>query len=227
MHDEITVVVKTAEGKQITEVKTDSVYDYTVRMLRGEKDPNMSETKYAALKTILVDMLNYGAMAQVQFDHNTENLASSVLTPSEWGYASADMLATPATPATVEKETGVETSIHRGTAFELKTNISMLIAVSNEDIGQGSYAKVYVDGVYKETVTASDYRTYAIYAFSGMDAADGRKDIKFEVYTAEDVLKLTVTDSLAAYVGRNIDKYSYLANLMKYCDSAAAYFTAV
>ena len=100
----------------------------------------------------------------------------------------------------------------------------MMIAVSNEDFGKGSYAKIYMDGQLVETVDAKDSTTYAVYTFTGMVAADGRKNITFEIYDKDNNLKLTVTDSLAAYVGRMIDQHPYLENLMKYCDAAAAYF---
>lgn len=213
MHDQITVVIKDADGKQITETKTDSVYDYVVRMLKGEKPEDMSDAKFAALKTILVDMLNYGTMAQVQFNHNTENLANKVLTPTEWAYASAEMTAATATPATTN---GIK---HLGTTFELNNSISMLIAVE----GEATAAKVYVDGEYKETVNGTAGDGYTIFTFNSLNAADGRKEVKFEINGDANV---TVTDSLAAYVGRNIETYSYLENLMKYCDAAAAYFTA-
>ena len=216
MHDVFSAVVKDAEGNTLTETYSDSVYDYLMRMLRGEKPSYMTDNGFALLKPVLVDTLNYGAMAQVQFEHNTDNLANAALTPAEWAYASAEMTEAPATAATVN---GIK---HLGTTFELNDSIAMLIAVE----GEATSAKVYVDGTYVETVTGEYDATngYTIFAFSGLNAADGRKEVKFEINGDANV---TVTDSLAAYVGRNIDKYPYLANLMKYCDSAAAYFTAV
>ena len=219
MHDEVTVVIKSADGATVlSETKTDSVYNYLLRMLATEQG-DMSDAKYAALRTVVADMLNYGAMAQVRFMHNTENLANTTLTPTQWTYATNKMAETPATPATVE---GADASVHLGTTFELNNNIAMLIAVE----GKATSAKVYVDGEYKEDITAVAYNGFVTFAFNGMVAADGRKDIRFEVYTGEE-LTLTVTDSLAAYVGRNVARYTYLADLMKYCDSAAAYFAIV
>jgi hypothetical protein len=204
----VSVVVKDADGNVLTETRTDSVYDYTVRMLR--KAENAKDTK---LLTVLVDMLNYGTMAQVQFEHNTDNLANTILTPAEWGYASTEMTAAPSTAAKAE---GIK---HLGTTFELNDSIAMLIAVE----GSATSAKVYVDGVYVETVTGTADAGYTIFTFNGLNAADGRKEVKFEINGDATV---TVTDSLAAYVGRNIEAYPYLENLMKYCDSAAAFFNA-
>ena len=44
--------------------------------------PDESLSK-AALKTLLVDMLNYGAAAQTYFNYNTGNLANSTLTAAQ------------------------------------------------------------------------------------------------------------------------------------------------
>ena len=215
MHDQVTMVIKSASSKTIlSETRTDSIYNYIVRMLDVEQG-EMTDAKYAALKTVLVDLLNYGTMAQVQFGHNTSKLANIVLTPSHWAYATTEMKATPAVSATVEG-----TAKHLGTTFELNTNIAMLIAVE----GTVNSVKVYVGGVESEVdavVTADN--GYSIITFNGLDAADGRKEVMFVINNGA----TTVTDSLANYVGRNIAKYPYLENLMKYCDAAAAYFTAV
>ena len=118
----------------------------------------------------------------------------------------------------------METSRHRGTTFELKSSIAMMIAVSTEDIGKGSYADIYKNGQLVERAYATDYRTYAVYTYRGMVAADGRAEITFKIYNAAGQFQMSVTDSLAAYVGRMIDQHPYLENLMRYCDAAATYF---
>jgi len=224
MYDEITVVVKN-NGVEVSEVKTDSIYDYATRMLAQEQG-TMSDAKYAAKKTVLVELLNYGTMAQIQFEHGIDKLANASLTPIDWTHAATEMQEVPANAATVTLEEGMANTTYKGTNFALNTNIAMLIAVSNNDLGTGSYAKVYVDGVLKETITATDSGSNAIYTSNALVAADGRKTVTFELYTAEDVKVATVTDSMADYVGRNIAKGPHLANLMKYCDAAAAYFAA-
>ena len=69
----------------------------------------------------------------------------------------------------------------------------------------------------------------AVFTFNGLVAAKGRTDVTWKFYKAgEDASTatptLTVTDSMVNYVGRMVEDYPYLANLMRYCDAAAAYF---
>ena len=226
MRDTVTIVVYDAQGKAVTETKTDSIYDYAMRTLRGSapadcKDP----TQFEKLKKVLVDMLNYGTMAQIQFYHNNSNLANTNLSPNEWqNYATkdADMECIDIKP-TQTPQPGVTATRHLGTTFSLTSSIAMKMAIDTTDLQKGSYALVYMDG--KSTrVDAVDYDGFAIYTYTGMVPKNGRKDIQWKFYTAGGELKLTVTDSLANYVGRMVNQYPYLKNLMKYCDAAANYF---
>ena len=221
MTSEITATIYDTEGNALTETKSDSVQAYALRLLRDEENANDT-----VLKTLLVDMLIYGSMAQVLFcDYTPEEplpysaLVTAVLTPAEMAYATQDndMDATPEDP-----KASVEGNGYLGTTFELNSNIAMLIAVE----GSATSAKVYVDGEYIEDVAATAYEGFVTFTFNGLAAADGRKDVKFEVYTG-DTLTVTVTDSLANYVGRMRNDYPYMDELLKYCDAAAAYFTAV
>ena len=63
MGDEVTVVFYNAAGEQLTVPATDSIKAYAFRGLKalaGVADG----TKNATLRTLLVDLLNYGAAAQ-------------------------------------------------------------------------------------------------------------------------------------------------------------------
>ena len=44
-------------------------------------------------KTLVVDMLNYGAAAQKFFNYNTENLANALLSDEQKGFATAEVTA--------------------------------------------------------------------------------------------------------------------------------------
>lgn len=50
-----------------------------------------ASAKYKALRTMLVDMLNYGAAAQVKANYDTANLANAGLTETQKSWASADI----------------------------------------------------------------------------------------------------------------------------------------
>ena len=109
----------------------------------------------------------------------------------------------------------------------------MAIALDAAILGDVTKAKVtftdYQGKAQEFTVSAKDISStdeYLVFVFSDLVAGNGRQDITWTFYNAENEVKLTVTDSLAAYVGRNMEKYAFLADILIYCDSAAAYFNA-
>ncbi|MBQ8249234.1 MAG: hypothetical protein IJY93_05045, partial [Clostridia bacterium] len=74
MNDVVTAVVYNANGQVVSNAKSDSIETYAVRMLNGSAANN------AKLRAVYVDMLNYGAAAQVQFTYDEANLANRNLT---------------------------------------------------------------------------------------------------------------------------------------------------
>ncbi len=80
----IDVNVKIIADGEVVKTETYSVKEYAMKQLSKSSVP-------AKLKTLLVDMLNYGAAAQIYFDYNTDNLANADLTEEQKAYASAEM----------------------------------------------------------------------------------------------------------------------------------------
>jgi hypothetical protein len=219
MKDQISVTVYAADGTQVSVTKTDSVYDYAMRTLRNPKN-----AEDAAFKTLLVDLLNYGTMAQVQFDHNLGDLANNGLTPTEW--TSTSQLGT----YKADNATASDASQLLGVRYDLNNSIAMQVGI--RATAGVSYAMVYVgdstEGTRIEGQLTGGYYTYV---YEGMAPADARTNITLKFYKAgEDAATaeptLTIVDSMECYVGRNMAKYPYLGNLIKYCDSAAAYLAS-
>ncbi|MBQ9968058.1 MAG: Ig-like domain-containing protein, partial [Oscillospiraceae bacterium] len=69
MADAIEVVVVDADGNEVSEVYTASVRDYAMKALTAASSS-------AEVKTMVVDMLNYGAAAQTYFEYNEADLAN-------------------------------------------------------------------------------------------------------------------------------------------------------
>ena len=69
MGDDITAVIKRADGTILTEVYTDSIQRYVERGFEAGRATG-------ELATMLIDMLNYGAAAQGMFHYNEEHLAN-------------------------------------------------------------------------------------------------------------------------------------------------------
>ena len=86
LNDEMTATLYASDGTtQIGEARTVSVQSYLETLLATSyEDSNCeSELQYAAMKELAVNMLNYGAAAQIYKDHDVENLANKNLTPEQ------------------------------------------------------------------------------------------------------------------------------------------------
>lgn len=223
MNDTVSITLYNSADEALTQTYTDSVTAYALRMLRmTEKPEDLTEDQFTKLKILLVDMLNYGAMAQVQFGYDEENLVNDNLT--EQGTQTMTACENKAATTTGEG--------YLGTAFVLNNNIAMAMALDASVIGKNCTAKVAFTNykeVAQEEVTlnadASSTENTTVFVFNGLVAADGRCEVTWKFYDGE-TLVLTVTDSMEAYVGRMIGEYAYLEALMKYSDAAYAYFTA-
>ena len=120
MTDTITVTIK--NGDKVIDIWSDSIQNYAMRLYN-------KDTTSENLKAVIVDMLNYGAACQVQFDYNTKNLANAQL-----GNAAKDY---------DKKETGAlendlnasEISIDARN-LEVKSNILFHIAFNGNVAGQ-------------------------------------------------------------------------------------------
>ena len=74
MCEYVTVTIYDKNDNVISVSKTDSIRDYAHRILET--------TDIESLKTLIADMLNYGAACQVQLGYNTDNLANNCLDKS-------------------------------------------------------------------------------------------------------------------------------------------------
>ena len=85
MNDVVTVIFYNSKGQQLTIEKSDSIESYAIRML------NDSAASNEKLRSVYVDMLNYGAAAQIQFGYDTSNLANRNLTAEQKEWATKDV----------------------------------------------------------------------------------------------------------------------------------------
>jgi len=226
MTKEITVTVYDSEGNPISETKTDSVQAYALRLLRSGKYDADTEINNA-LKTFLVDMLIYGSMAQTRFldKEAVGELPTAVLNATEWSYATIEL-------ETEAPTTKPDANGYLGTAFDLKSDIGMAIALDAKVLPDVTKAVVsftdYMGNSQTATIDqkdASSTAKFTIFTFSTLTAANGRQDITWTFYDSNNAEVLEITDSLAAYVGRMRGENPDLDEMLKYCDSAKAYFT--
>lgn len=85
MNDEVTAVLHAKKGNEeyTSPEKALSVKEYAYTLL-----DRYSSDEYSKLRTLLVDLLNYGAMAQKYVGYKTDNLVNSELTAVQKGWGS-------------------------------------------------------------------------------------------------------------------------------------------
>lgn len=231
MTDDITVVIYNSDGTQASYEFVSSIQDYAMATLAAFPDD-------VKLRTALVDMLNYGDACQIQFGYGTDSMATSELTETQKAYG---------TQANV---TCVNTNFTKGTSlyaasFSAKNTLVYTFYYDfdanndgNPDIsldGSDTIATVtYTDhhGI-KRTFTSSDWfaRQYGSKILYGIDItgipiASGRSVL---TCTISGGTNSVTTDSIEGYTARtpssSTNLYNTMNMLMRFVDSAKAYFT--
>lgn len=211
MADTFRVTIYNGEGKAVSELKTDSVRDYVERVFNSQSD---------AGKTMMVDMLNYGAAAQQCFNYNTDDLANNKLTDWQKAWGSKSM------GATQNKQVASEN--YMGTRLVLKSRIQMQVAFYGMNRSMyavyyytdhcGNVRSVMVDG--KDFIMAGTL--YGI-ELSQLVYADARQLVTVKVYNADGTLYAGAKDSIESYVDRSGTTDPLFDALMRFADSAKVY----
>ncbi len=197
MSDKVEVTVYTGDGVQASYTWVDSIRDYSIRQLN-------TTSNTAKVFTVLADMLNYGAAAQVQFNYNTSDLANATMTDTHKSYATA------ALDFSLYTNNQVVGDNFFGTILALETNIKMGVFFKGTGY-EGYTAKVsYRDhngNTVSYEVAGKDFD--ATYAANGMYgimvdtlvAGDVYQVVTVEVYDGE-TLVASVSESMESYVVR-------------------------
>lgn len=201
-----------------------SVAEYCYSMLSRE-------TTGDKLRTLLVDLLHYGAASQIYTGHNTDNLADSALTAEQlvWGTAEDPAL----TSVTNAQYSTVDTPsvIWKGASLNLYDSISMMFVFTTENLegitvkvddGNGAILKEFSQ---EEVSTAGKY--YYV-KFNELKAGQMSDTVYVTAYRDGVAVSNTVAYSIESYAyAKQNDDNANLANLvkamMKYGNSAYAY----
>jgi hypothetical protein len=227
MGDAITIEIFDANGNIISVAKTTSIRDYALNRLK--------KTNNAAFKTALVDMLNYGAAAQLQF---IEGITQDKLVNRDLGeYAelastTIDKIQGEITERTINVQPKFQSSVEfvgSNLRFDNKTN--MLIAVNVPDPEQSYAVFVWTDHYRNEHSVKTKF-TYVdkkwCVELDQLVIADARQVVECHIYNANDELMMTVIDAVVFNVQRELAGEStgyeklYKAYML-FADSAYAY----
>ncbi len=190
-----------------------------------------SANEYAELRTLLVDLLNYGAQAQTYTKHNTDNLVNSNLTDTQlaWGTAQEPTLTTALNTTYKTVENPLIT--WKGAGLNLKDSVAMRFKFLAEDIN-GLSLKITSDvGEWDFNADKFVLQDGVYYIqFTGLNAGQMSEKVYLTMYKNGVAVSNTVCYSIESYAyNKQNSADTALANLvkamMKYGNSANAYVT--
>ena len=213
---------------------TYSVKQYAMNMLEQTEDD--------ALKTLLVDMLNYGAEAQKYFGVNVEQLANAELSEAQRANATAAEPTLENQKAWISEKSakvwfdGCSLSLERNVAINYYLDLSACGLPAKELILEltwketdGSQHTTVIDGASFEARQFGDKTRY-VAVLDELNAAQMRTEVSAVVRrkTNQSCISDTMRYSIVAYAQSKGTKDPALRTLllamMKYGDAAEAYF---
>jgi hypothetical protein len=211
MADKIEVVIFNGDGTQASFMWSDSIRSYVMRIL----EKHDGETK-----TMLVDMLNYGAAAQNFFEYNTDDLANNKLSDAQKAYATETVSCT---------NQQIKGENYFGSSLVLKDRILMTMYFSN--ITPDMYAIIsftdHKNVVHQTKVDGSDFARYNSTTYGvtvdELVVADGEQLVTVTVYDAEGNAVASGSDSVNSYAARQMGKDALFEMVAKFTTSAYAY----
>ena len=194
-----------------------------------------TDDAYAEFRTLLVDLLNYGAQSQSYTGYNTDNLVNASLTEAQkaWGTAENREYVSVLDTAYETVENPIAT--WKGAGLNLKDRVEIRLTLEARNPGNLVVKARTEDGKEWEMPAGwfepvSDGRYYVY--FNGLNAGQMSEPVYFTVYEGDTVVSNTLRYSIESYVYSQSNKtapdeslLALLKTMMKYGDAAHNYIT--
>lgn len=217
-------------------VYTSAKDEYSVKMYAERMIEKSSD---AELITLLVDMLNYGAAAQMYFNYNEPDLANAGLTEEQKAFATKEM-ADVKSYKQVDVNNNAKVSI-KGCTLNLINNVENIFYVNLKEYNAEDVRAVitYIDyngKTRQTTINGTDFvesnGAYKI-TFADLAVSDMRSVFTMVIYDihTNKIISDSYTYSIESYIASTMSKMtdpeflSLLEAMIKYGDSSEKYFT--
>lgn len=227
MNDQITATLYTDYNG--TKFESDAL-EYSVTKYCYDTLASHSSDKDSELRTLLVDLLIYGAKAQLYTDYKTDELADSKLTKEQLEWATQENRIWNSA-LNIKHETVSEPTVAWKTVgLNLREAVTMRIKIETDSIDNLTM-KVVSESGREWMIPSSEFvKTeggYYVY-FSGLNAAQMSEVVYLTVYNGNKAVSNTMSYSIETYVEARHDdpdvELSELVNaMMRYGDSAKEY----
>ena len=228
MNDNVTAVLhaKNKNGEYTSPEKIMSVKEYAYTML-----DRYSDDEHSKLRTLLVDLLNYGAAAQIYAGYQTDNLVNSDLTDVQKDWASKDTTEFKNIRNLNYKTISNPTAEWKTCSLVLKNSIMVKVKFSAKDVENKTVEIVLKNA--KFTYTKDDFvnngdGTYYVYC-NELFANELSDDLLFTIYENGKPCSNTMLFSVESYARLVRDNYKdkpldkMTTAMMLYGNSAKAY----
>lgn len=228
MNDNVTAVLhaKNKSGEYTSPEKIMSVKEYAYTML-----DRYSDDEHSKLRTLLVDLLNYGAAAQIYAGYQTDNLVNSALTDVQKDWASKDTTEFKNIRNLNYKTISNPTAEWKTCSLVLKNSIMVKVKFSAKDVENKTVEIVLKNA--KFTYTKDDFvnngdGTYYVYC-NELFANELSDDLLFTIYENGKPCSNTMLFSVESYARLVRDNYKdkpldkMTTAMMLYGKSAKAY----
>ena len=208
-----------------SETKEYSIGEYCYSML-GQ----YSTKEYEELRTLVVDLLNYGSEAQNYTSYNVTNLANQSLTEEQNAWATTEALPLETVFDKQYKTVESPSVLWKGAGLKLEDSITMRFKIETDSL-ENLVAKVVSESNQEWSIASSAFEVcdggYYIY-FDGLNAGQMREVVYVTMYKGTEVVSDTLCYSIESYAYAMQDLEdeklkSLLDRMMKYGDSAYEY----
>ena len=196
--DEVVTAALTKGEETIT--KTYSVKDYLYSLVHAkntdEAFKNYSCEKFVKMKTLAVDMLNYGAEAQKKYLSATDNLVTKDLTDAEKAYATNFAAPDKNVQATLSGTKAGYEWVSAGIRFDY--NVSLYFVIKPETAGAKLKLKIGDNEVIDKFIVdeAGNYK----YRYENVNVVDFANKYTVTVWDGETQIGQTLSYSVNTYV---------------------------
>jgi len=180
------------------------------------------------LKTMVIDMLKYGAAAQVRLGYNTENLVTADLTEEQLAYATQEIPEAVNNAASTGEGASVNTNITVGARVQL--NLSCIYTTASDPDAIKCVITDSEGNVLAEIAATNKGNIMFSAIYENVGAKQMRDVINATFYEGETAISQTVSWSVESYVAQvraktNVaeDELNMVNAMLTYGDSVAAY----
>lgn len=173
-----------------------SVKEYAYRMLQI-----CEPEQYSSLRTLLVDMLNYGSEAQIYMNYSTDKLVNADLTEQQKSWASNDDLSLTNIANPNYKEIENASVIWKGAGLSLYDSISVRYTFTAENIHDLSFRVTCNDRIWnydRDDIIDNGDGTYSI-LFTDLNADQMSDAIYITAYNSDIEVSNTLCYSVESY----------------------------